>query len=130
MSEYYSPTLQTKFGKEGNCLSACIATLYPVDINEVPLFSDDDLNWVSYFSSWFQGRFNKFVITVRVLEDDIELFKGSLVIASILSPHPEVERHAVITKGGKIVFDPMAGEVNIPLRYSDDPVFLIIGDYK
>ena len=120
------PTLQTKFGKEGNCLAACIATLYVVDIDKVPTASDH--TWDKEMSEWFSAKFNKFMIPLRLHDLDYNIFGGSFIITIIDSDNPDVERHAVITKGDKIVFDPMKGVITKELKQESDPVYLVIGD--
>lgn len=130
MTKYYKPTLQTTYGEEGNCLAACIATLYPVSIDEVPFYLDVDEKWVFNLSEWFGIKLNKFLITVRLQEKQhLDLFNGSLIIASIRSPNPVVERHAVITCRDKVVFDPMLGECCYALDLvGGDPVFILISE--
>lgn len=129
MNQYYNPTKQTKFNHKGNCLSACIATLFPVDIDEVP-FLNDDSDWTYRLSKWFDYKFGKYVIPVSMGQSQRELLNGSLVITCINSPNPIVDRHAVITKNGRIVFDPMVGEVDLVLTEDQEPEFLIIGMKK
>jgi hypothetical protein len=41
------PIKQTKFGDEGNCFAACIASLLECDINCVPFLGKDE-NWDEY----------------------------------------------------------------------------------
>lgn len=130
MTKYYNPTLQTKFGEEGNCLAACIATLYPVSIDEVPFYLDTDDDWIFSLSEWLGRKLDKYLITVRLQDEcHLNLFNGSLVIASVKSPNPAVERHAVITCRNKIVFDPMIGECCYAIDLvQDDPVFVLVSD--
>lgn len=48
---FYKPTMQTKFGYEGNCLSAVIATLFDVDLKDIPNFANDgDEEWLHSLS--------------------------------------------------------------------------------
>ena len=127
--QFYKPTLQTKFGEQGNCLSAVIATLFDVHIDEVPLFADYDDKWVLELSTWMAQKFNKYVMPVSLeAHEQTELFCDSLMITFIDSPNPDVDRHAVISIGDKIVFDPMIGEVDQNISQSQNPHFLVIGD--
>lgn len=131
MEDFYKPTLQTTWGKKGNCLNACIATLFDVDINDVPWFDDDNENWIFDLSDWMRGRFGKYICTVKFRSDDQSALLGdSLVIASIVSPNLDVERHAVITQNYMIVFDPMNGEVCEPITDKHDATFFLIGDVR
>lgn len=35
------PVYQTKFGNEGNCLQACIASIFEIELTTVPAFMDE-----------------------------------------------------------------------------------------
>ena len=121
-----NPILQTKFDKDGNCLAACIATIYSVDIDSIPSLSDHI--WDKEISEWFAKQFNKFIIPMRLHDLEDSVFNGSFVLTVINSENPNIERHAVITQGNKIVFDPMLGVIDKELKQESDPVFLVIGD--
>lgn len=130
-NEYFKPTMQTSFNEEGNCLSACIASLFDVGINNVPFFDDNDGEWVWKLSRWMGEKFGKFLIPVGFSEPKhLFLFNNSIVIASINSPNPRVERHAVICKGRRIIFDPMKGEVDIPITDEMEATYFVIGDIR
>lgn len=129
--DFFRPTLQTRFDERGNCLNACIATLFDVGIDEVPWFEDENENWIFELSEWVQGKFGKYVCPVKFQSDDQAVLLGeSLTIANIISPNPNVERHAVITQNYRIVFDPMCGEVDEPITDKHDATFLLIGDVR
>lgn len=128
---FYRPTKQNKFGTEGNCLPAVIATMFDVCIDDVPGFSSEGENWSFGMSRWMQKKFNKYVVPSRTEGlDHAGLFGNSLMMVSIISTNPAVERHMVIVQGDRIVFNPMVGEVNTPLLPRMDPVFLVIGDVR
>ena len=129
--DFFRPTLQTRFDEKGNCLNACIATLFDVGIDEVPCFGDKNENWIFELSNWMRGKFGKYVCSVKFQGDDQAALLGeSLTIAIINSPNPKVERHAVITQSYRIVFDPMCGEVDEPITDKHDATFLLIGDVR
>jgi len=129
--DFYKPTLQTTWGDKGNCLNACIATLFDVDIDDVPCFDEDNENWIFELSEWMRGEFGKYVCSVKFQSDDQAALLGdSLTIAGINSPNPDVERHAVITQSYRIVFDPMNGEVDEPITDKHAATFLLIGDVR
>lgn len=122
-------TLQTKFGQNGNCVQACVATLFGLEISDIPEFEQDDNEWCFKFSDWLRDRLGKFLMTVELNDEShIKLLSDSYCLSSINSPHPLVDRHAVITKGDRIIFDPMEGEVDKPVEWDENPVFYIIGD--
>jgi hypothetical protein len=128
---YYNPTKQTKFGKKGNCLSAVVSTLFDVGIEDIPVFADDEEHWTVELSTWMSKNFGKFVCPMKLsCQEDFFIFCGSLMITGINSPHPNVERHAVITKGDKVVFDPMIGECNYQLTNDMDATFMVVGDVR
>ena len=129
-SHYYSPTLQTKFDGEGNCLSAVIATMFDVGIDDIPVFEDGD-NWASDLTTWMSGRFGKIAVQVKLPpEEETLLFNDSLVITTINSNNSMVERHAVISRGDKIIFDPMVGDVDIEITEEMEPTYILIGDMR
>jgi hypothetical protein len=127
--KHWTPTLQTKFNKDGDCLAACIATLFPISIEAVPFFEEGDHDWQAKLSIWFEKTFNKFIVGVRYedMPTAIEQMRG-LVITTIKSTNEKVERHAVVSEGGVIVFDPMRGEIEEKLTVEHDPAFFCIGD--
>jgi hypothetical protein len=123
------PILQNKFGDEGNCLAACISSLFGCPIGEVPFYENDDSEWQIKLSKWFSKQFNKFIILARFDDNGVfDMVCDSLLITLIDSPNPNVERHAVITQNSRIIFDPMIGFVDEPLKKSQNPSFMIIGD--
>ena len=124
-STFFKPTLQTKFNEQGNCLAAAISTLFDISIDEVPFFEEE--NWVLSLSRWASSKLGVFIVQVKLAEpSDHALFCGSLLITTIDSDNPKVDRHAVITKDGRIIFDPMVGAVNTPILSSMDPTFLVM----
>lgn len=127
VTNYYKPTLQTVRGGKGNCLSACIATLFPIHIDDV-IFFEDDYEWVAPLSVWCGEQLGKFVIPVNLSDDLYPLLCGSMIITTLDSSKTHTERHAVIVQDGYIVFDPMCGEVYRKLPDDCNPVFLLFGD--
>ena len=125
----FKPTLQTKFNREGNCLAACIASLFPVDINDVPELSYNS-SWEKELSDWFKWKLNKYAFIVSIPQEGIELLNNSLMLTIINStnPDPEIKRHCVITKNNRIIFDPLIGEVDYPVKENMNPTYLIVGN--
>ena len=129
-NNYYNPTKQNTFGAKGNCLSAVIATLFDVKISDVPVFADNEEYWTLELSKWMVKKFRKYIAPMKLAnQEDVFIFCGSLMITAINSTNPDVERHAVITKKDRIIFDPMVGEVNQLLSKDMDPTFMLIGDF-
>ena len=53
-------TKQTKFGKEGNCFSACLSCLLDMDLEDVPEFLDED-KWLKDLDAWLSKRWYMYV---------------------------------------------------------------------
>lgn len=49
------PTHQTKFGAEGNCFDACVASLLEIPLEDVNYFRGED-TWYSDFQHWLAPR--------------------------------------------------------------------------
>lgn len=129
--DYYKPTKQTKFGNKGNCLSAVVSTIFNIDIDDVPMFADDEMEWAFNFSVWMSEKFGKYVVPMKLgCIDDVHIFCDSMVITAINSDSPEIKRHAVITRSDKIIFDPMIGEVCKKIEDTMDATFMVIGDVR
>jgi len=100
-----------------------------VSINDVPMFSS--YCWEFELTKWFSDRYDLFVVAIKANnKDDVNLFEDSLIIATINSDHPNIERHAAITKGNKIVFDSMVGEVNLEITKEMDITYFIISNIR
>lgn len=125
VSDFWQPTLQTTFDEKGNCFSACIATMFPVGIDDVPFFETDE--WHVDLQEWASEKLGVFFAHIKLPSmDDLAIaFNGSAIITAINSPNPKVERHAVITKGKNIIFDPMIGETKRSFTMVDDPTFIL-----
>lgn len=96
---------QTKFGTEGNCLEACIASLLEVDIEQIPILPKDG-RWLRIINSWLVNNHNIFLLTVEITNPayiDIA-FNNSYQIA--VGEGARGLRHAVIYKNGELVHDP------------------------
>ena len=103
------PTDQTKFGKpEGNCFSACIASILEVPLEALPNlngYSDDD--WWLKTQQWIEENsdYSYIEVTITTLEEAAYSFGNSYWIATGKSPRGNCN-HAVVFLGGKMVHDP------------------------
>ena len=97
------PVYQTKFGpKEGNCLAACVASIFHMTIEAVPDFPVDS-TWWEAFEAWCR---TKGFIPLRVeMADHTTIDHTGISIVSGASPRGE-GYHAVVAVGGKMVHDP------------------------
>lgn len=100
------PVFQTQTGKAGNCFSACLASIFEVDIAEVPNFfevSDDDEGWWAVVRDWLRPR--GFGVMFLQLNDPEHLkgFTGYFIVAGLST---RGIYHAVVYKDGVLVHDP------------------------
>lgn len=94
---------QTAFGKNGNCLSACIAMLTGKEIAEIPNWSHlGGAGSREAFRDW--AKANGFVLLSLVQYQHVPWPPQGFYIASGMSPRGIY--HAVIYKDGKLWHDP------------------------
>lgn len=113
------PVIQNSFydevaGTRGNCMSACIASILELDINDVPNFAqqatDRSLSMVSLIREWLRARDLGLVwIECRPEGEVLEYSFSALCcyfIASGVSPRDPHIQHAVVAWGNDLVHDP------------------------
>jgi hypothetical protein len=130
------PVKQTTFGdgKEGrphgNCLSACIASMLEISIEDVPIFVKSD-TWFEDMFKWLQDRGYEFKGTLYgtdILNYDVGI--GGYYIVNGLSPRNGKELsvgtpHAVLFKDRKMDFDPHpsdSGLLSIENAFMIEPI--------
>ncbi len=102
---------QSKFGIEGNCFAACIASILETELDSIPFLSDFDDNWKDYLNALntiLKSRFNLFIdyTTYDYWETRFkDNFKDSFYIVSGDSNQDGFE-HAVIFKNGELQHNP------------------------
>jgi len=99
------PVFQTIFhdkkaGTRGNCLSACIASIMEIDINDVPHFHDEEDYHIALVDFIWSKDWDIYS------EEDPP---PGYAIASGPSPRHEGVSHAVVVKDGELVHDPFPG---------------------
>lgn len=104
----------TDSGK-GNCMSACLASLLELDINEVPNFvAENGDEWLVACNMWLSDR----GLTLIMMKAGGEIYGGRFpFIVSCASPRSTVEkplRHAVVMSHGphgglEVLHDPYPG---------------------
>ncbi len=102
-------------GVIGNCFQACIASLLEIPLEEVPHFvegNQDAYFWRKELNVWLAPRGLSFVeiwcpnlANFRWYADE-QLANVGYYVLSGPSPRQKNVEHAVIAKGGEIVFDP------------------------
>lgn len=101
---------QTKFGDEGNCFAACVASLLEIDIEKVPFLGKDE-EWSDYedkLNYFLKQNFGLFLMVwpFENWEEYVDFhFKDFAYIVSGDSNLPGLE-HAVIYKNGQQVHNP------------------------
>lgn len=96
---------QTKFGKEGNCLAACLASLLEVDINLFPDISQEPSLWLSKINKYLIAEYELYLfpITLSDLEEAFQIMEDTIFIGSGYSNRGLF--HATLWKNGKMIFD-------------------------
>jgi len=133
------PTDQTTFRSEdgsvrGNCLSAAIASLLHLPIEDVPLFVKPD--WRRDLNAWLRP----YGIAFLALNDTdpavlrvVHGVEGLNHVLSGASPrHPSI-RHACIGVDGKLVFDPHPDRSGFDERFKEEVypgVFVLLEPWK
>ena len=112
---------QTDFGDVGNCFSACLASVFDIEINEVPNFynvaGNDPAAWWGAVRDWLRDR-GFGVMSIQA--DLIDQFEGLFIVGG------ESERgieHAVLYQNGKIIFDPHPSDVGVKKVTSVDLLY-------
>jgi hypothetical protein len=97
---------QTTFGRNGNCMSAALASLLGLDICEVPYFMEPG-DWQARINRWLAPR----GLRLKHVMVNTSNFKGWPIGYHILTgfaprgPHRRAA-HAVVGKDGVMVHDP------------------------
>lgn len=108
---------QTDFGPDGNCMSACLATLFELPISAVPNFyhvaGHDPEKWWNAISDWLRPHGYGLLIAT-VTSEYLARLDGALIVGGT---SPRGVQHAVIYVDGKLWHDPHpdGGGVTDPL---------------
>ena len=100
-----TPILQTKFGNDGNCLAACIASLLEIDIDSVP--NPHSENWQNELNEWLVENHGIYILTVGFFDKEIvpvALLSGYIIGVGLSFNN---RKHAVLCRNGKVVHDPL-----------------------
>ena len=101
------PVNQTKFGKfEGNCLAACLASIFGIGIEDVPDFGLDTL-WYTRFEKWMIEIFSLQPVDLDIANLADWKPKGYHLISG-KSPRGDYD-HCIVGKNGRPVHDPYPG---------------------
>lgn len=99
---------QTEFGKSGNCLSACVASILELPLTDVPNFCQMFPDWWGNFQDWLYNK-NLCAIEVCLKKGCLIGSQGCMCILSGISPR-SVGLHCIVARtsfsGFEYVFDP------------------------
>ena len=106
------PVMQENFSStRGDCLAACIASIFEIKLNEVMNFMEHDSDWWNKYAEWLKDNYNCFPMLITLDDDNregwldycnkyagyhlgtIECGKNKLV-------------HSIVAHKGKIVHNP------------------------
>lgn len=95
------PVDQNKFGVgQGNCFSACVASLLELPLADVPYFMGEE-DWLPGFAMWLEPRgFYPVIFGLALAE---EWRPMGLHILGGIGPRGA---HAVVARGSEVVHDP------------------------
>ena len=108
---------QDKFGEEGNCLTACIASIFDLELGDIPNFCepDPDYAWFEKLNIWLSKR-GLFYLEATFKRNELdELFLDNKVIHIITgrSPRSATLLHAVVGLNGRMIFDPHPADLGL-----------------
>lgn len=120
------PVFQTVFDFEhGDCMRACVASIFELSIEEVPNFNEPD-------SSHFEENLEEWCNTqeikaISITCDDENLLKDCWVIAIGQSPRSKNKeyKHAIVWYNKKMVHDPYPNGIGIIGKPEAYNIFII-----
>lgn len=103
--DFVKKVYQTKFGKpEGNCFSACIASILEVGIDDVPCYHEDKGVWYRKYQQWLRSYKLDFVAISDWQGEGKEVCPNVYSIVGGISPRNLP--HSVVYFGLDMVHDP------------------------
>lgn len=95
---------QTKFGKEGNCFVACLASILELNIEDIPDFRDVD-KWYFDYKRWLLKKFDLDLLALEGWGKRTIGFAPK-VYAVVSGLSPRGFQHSTIYFGNEMVHDP------------------------
>lgn len=132
-----NPTKQTILhdpanGQHGNCLSAVLASLLHLEIDEVPVFQDNE-TWVKDMNAWLKAY------GLAYLSFPVKGYEGMLESLGIKGLHHEIGGmtnrfsdvcHSCIGEDGKLVFDPHPSNEGLNAGVESYGVFIALRPWE
>lgn len=98
------PVYQTEFGKfKGNCLAACLASIFEVPIDSIPSFGLTD-SWYAKFENYMIKNFGLQPVDLKIVKSNNWKPRGYHLISG-KSPRGNYN-HSIVGLGGKPIHDP------------------------
>jgi len=102
------PIYQDKFGttieNPGNCLSACIASIFERNLNEVPNFAAARDRWMDSYHA-YMDRLGYRILILQIPHDQSRNMPMTHYVVTGQSPRADC-LHACVGYGGRIIHDP------------------------
>ena len=103
------PVDQTKFPVRGNCVRACIASILEIDIDSIPAWEDQTINWHLHAKGWLRERgYGLSCVVPGVCSQD-----DTYGIAIGDTTRSVLYQHACVCLNGKIVHDPYPSKAGL-----------------
>lgn len=114
---------QTKYGDTGNCMAACLASIFELDVSQIPdFFSGDGYSdhesWWKNLNLWLNSV-GYGILTASISMDDLRKTKGYLIVSGITSSEGSSRWHATIWKDGVLFHDPNKNPVDVDYKNID-----------
>lgn len=131
---------QTRFGKDGNCLEACVASVLDLSIDDVPDFGKEKGWWSNFVAFITQFGVRPLDVDIRSdwTHDEVREWArehfGADVLHLISGDSPSGLRHATVGRGGTIIHDPhpegggVSGDLTFTFFVVPDPIMLVPDD--
>ena len=101
---------QTRFGQDGNCMSACLATVFSLPLDQVPDLCPDHGDWVAEYTGFLKDR--GLVLVTVDFSNLLMILLGSTPV--IVSGKTECGLlHATVWRRGQLFHDPHPSRVGL-----------------
>jgi hypothetical protein len=112
-----TPVMQTRFGRQGNCFEACIASLLDMSIERIPDLAayDDDGEWMGRLNEWL-SKMGLAYFEARIPRDEMKGFFSDKDFCHVMiGPTNRFTdlQHAVVGRKGQLVHDPHPDGVGV-----------------
>jgi len=121
--------------KNGDCFSACVASILELPIIEIPNFMQDGENKFDYHVEQFEKDFGiasvdfDYTNHKEALQDFVLLMKNRHLVATGPSPRNKKKNHAVLWYNDKMAHDPHPDKTGL-LEYPELFTIMMVVDAK